>query len=107
MATTWYLEAKHNDPATNEYLVHVIGEQNLEHLCTSKLCADKKRRNLFRCPVGYTDVRNALAAISQFNLKVEVFKEEIEDVIIRYDLWKKSSRKKARQASFPFWRRKT
>lgn len=99
MATLWYLWAVNNDPATNEYFVKVIGEQNLEYLCNDKLCADGVPRNLFKCPQGYANVRSAIAGISEFNLKFYVFKEDIEDVITRYDLWKKSVRKAARRGS--------
>ena len=100
MTTIWYLEAAHDDPATNEYLVQIIGEQNQEFLYCTKRCADGKRRNLFRCPDGYRNVQSAIAAIRAFNLKIEVFKEDVEDVITRYNLWKKSVRKAARRASF-------
>lgn len=95
MKTMWYLWAVHNHPPTNQYLVHVIGEGNEENLFSNKLCADGKKRDLFMCPMGYTNVQNAISAIQEFSLKIEVFKEDIKDVITRYDLWKKSARKKA------------
>jgi len=97
MKTVWYLCAVNDDPATNEYLVHVIGQQNTECQCSNVLCADDKRRNLFRCPNGYSNVRSAVSAIGEFNLKIEVFKEEIERVIMHYNLWKPSARKAARR----------
>lgn len=95
MGTTWYLWAIKDDPTTNEYLAKVIGEHNPESECRDRLCADGEKRNLYRCPMGYTNVKKALTAISTFKLKVEVFKEEIERVIVRYDLWKQPSRRKA------------
>lgn len=95
MGTVWYLWAVKDDPVTNEYLAKVIGEQNPESECRDRPCADGKKRNLYRCPMGYSNVQKALSAISKFNLKIEVFKEEIERVIVRYDLWKQQSRRKA------------
>lgn len=100
MKTTWYLWAKHDDPATNEYFVQVIGEQNPEYLHKDKLCADGKKRNLFECPKGYENVKSAISAIRQFHLKFEVFQENIAGVISRYDLWKKRARKAARWSRF-------
>ena len=97
METRWYLWAVNDDPVTNKYFVNIIGEQNPEYLGNER-CADGKNRNLFRCPVGYTNVQSALSAISEFNLKVEVFKEDIDGVIVRYDLWKKSAKKAARRS---------
>lgn len=94
--TVWYLWAVDNDPTTNEYLAKVIGEQNPEYLCSDKSCADGKDRNLFWCPQGYENVKSAIAAIEPFGLKIEVFREEVEDVVVRYDLWKKQVQKKAR-----------
>ena len=96
MGTIWYLWAINNDPVTNGYLVKVIGEQNPECEYKDKLCADGKRRDLFQCPMGYENVQKALTAISEFGLKVEVFKEG-KNGVVRYDLWKPHSRKKARQ----------
>lgn len=93
----WYLWARNNDPATNEYLAHVIGEQNPECEHRDMLCADEKRRNLWECPAGYENVRTATAALSKFSLKLEVFKQNREgkfaDMVIRFDLWKAESRK--------------
>ncbi|HUX80926.1 MAG TPA: hypothetical protein VMV38_01230 [Candidatus Paceibacterota bacterium] len=107
MTTIWYLEAVHDDPTTNQYLVQIIGEQNLEYLYSTKRCAGGKRRNLFRCPEGYANVQGAISAIPAFNLKIEVFKEEEGGgVITRFDLWKKSIRKTARQASFALMMKK-
>ena len=96
--TAWYLWAVNDDPMTNQYLVKVIGEQNPEAMYTDKLCADGRRRNLFRCPTGYANVRSALTALQEFNLKVEVFKEDAGEVIARYDLWKRRVRKAARHS---------
>lgn len=95
--TTWYLHAVNDHPPTNNYLVRVIGEQNSnsEYLHIGKMCADGKARNLFACPRGYLDVQSAIAAIPEYGLKVEVFKEEITDVIVRFELWKQDTRKNA------------
>ncbi len=98
--TIWYVWAVNDDPVTNQYLVQVVGEQNQEYLHSSKLCADGTKRNLFRCPKGYASVRSAIAAIAEFKLKIEIFKEDIEGVITRYDLWKASSRKASRRRRF-------
>ena len=107
--TTWYLWAVNDDPRTNECLVKIIGEGNEENLYPNKLCADGERRNLFRCPRGYRNVRSALSALAPFNLKIEVFKEEIEDVIVLYNLWKKTMQKKAqaKRAIFASRRRRS
>jgi len=99
MGTIWYLWAINDDPATNEYLAKVVGEQNPEYECSDRLCADGKKRDLYRCPMGYTNVQKALAAISKFKLKIEVFKEEVERVIVRYDLWKQQSRRRASRSA--------
>lgn len=93
MKTKWYLWAVNDDPRTNDYLVGVIGQQEMEYLHTKKLCADDTRRNLFECPRGYADVRSAVAAVSQQNLKLEVFKEDASGVLVRFDLWKNGARK--------------
>ena len=98
--TTWYLWPVNNDPVTNEYLAKGIGEQHPECERRDVLCADGERRNLFVCPAGYDDVRTATTATSRFKLRLEVFKEDIEDVIVRYDLWKESARRTGREASF-------
>jgi hypothetical protein len=104
MAAIWYLWPVNNDPATNEYLAKVIGEQNSECEKRDKLCADKVRRNLFLCPAGYLDVGAALAAVGAFNLKLEVFKEDSEGpsagCIVRYDLWKALVRKASRDSNY-------
>ncbi len=103
MSTIWYLWPVDNDPVTNEYFAKGIGEQNPECERRDVLCADGKKRNLFSCPKGYADVRTAAAAISKFNLKFEVYKEEGEslatDLPTRFDLWKKSVRNSARTAA--------
>ncbi|MFI5260568.1 MAG: hypothetical protein ACHQU0_02120 [Candidatus Paceibacteria bacterium] len=97
MATIWYLWATNDNPPTNEYLVKVIGESNGEELFSEKRCADGTKRNLFRCPKGYANVQSAIAAHQEFNLKFEVFKkEDTEDAIIRYVLWKNSARNAAK-----------
>jgi len=99
MGTVWYLWAVNDDPNTNEYLVKVIGEQNPECVCADRLCADGEKRNLYRCPAGYANVRSALAAVRALKwMKIEVFKEEIERVIVRYDLWKQKSRRRAHRS---------
>jgi len=95
METVWYLCAVNNNPEANEYIVKVIGEQNSEYLCKDRLCTDGKERNLFKCPLGYVNVRSAIAAVSKFNLKIDVFKESTERAISKYDLWKPSVRKAA------------
>ena len=98
MGATWYLWPVNNDPDTNKYLAKVIGEQNPEDEMRDKLCADGIKRNLFRCPQGFVNVRMALAAVSEFNLKIEVFKESFWGTnakgITHFVLWKKSVRKK-------------
>jgi len=97
--TTWYLWAINNHPPTNEYLAKVIGEQNPECECRNRLCADGEKRNLFRCPAGYANVRSALAAARALKwIRIEVFKEEAEQVIVRFDLWKQQARKNARRS---------
>lgn len=98
--TTWYLHAKKDHPPTNKYLVQVIGEQNIECLHKDKKCADRKTRNLFRCPRGYADVQSVLEAVLEYGLKVEVFSEEIPYVITRFDLWKPAVRKRKMHATF-------
>lgn len=107
MSTTWYLWPVNNDPVTNEYLAKAIGEQNPECEYRDKLCADGKKRNLFRCPAGYENVQTAMAAIPKFNLKLEVFKEDdigtgakSAERIIRYDLWKMPVQKTVQATSF-------
>ncbi|MEK7139804.1 MAG: hypothetical protein AAB805_00605 [Patescibacteria group bacterium] len=95
----WYLWAVNDDPDTNKYFVEVIGKQNLECTHDGKKCTDGKRRNLFECPRGYADVQRAIAAIPEFNLKVEVFQEEHEDSVVRYDLWKVHVRRRALHAN--------
>jgi len=77
-----------------KYLVQVVGEQNGEYVHLEKRCADGVTRKLFECPRGYSDVKIAVAAISEYNLKIEVFEEEIEGIIIRFDLWKRAVRKR-------------
>ena len=99
-STIWYVWSVNDDPVTNQYLVQVVGEQNPEYLHTDKLCADGKRRNLFRCPKGYADVLKAITAIAEYGLKIEVFQENIDGVITRYDLWKSLVRKAARYGRF-------
>ena len=110
MSATWYLHPVNGDPDTNKYLVKVIGEQNPESELRDKLCADGVKRNLFRCPSGFTNVRTALAAIPEFNLKLEVFKESVEGTnakgITRFVLWKKSVRRKLNQNRYLGGRRR-
>lgn len=92
---TWYLWAVNDDPDTNEYLAKVIGEQNPECERRDVACADGKTRNLWRSPSGYDVVLRAKSAVLRFGLKLEVFQENSEGVVRRYDLWKASVRKKA------------
>ncbi len=100
MATIWYLWAIGDDQPTNEYIAKVVGDQYTEHEHKDKLCADGKRRNLFECPRGYDNVKSAISGISEYGLKLEVFKEDIEDVVVQYELWKKPVRKTARARKF-------
>ncbi len=97
--TTWYLEAKNDHPPTNAYFVRVIGEQNSEYLYQDMLCADGTRRNLFRCPRGYFDVRRAIAAIPEYGLRMEIFKEEGDGSIVHFNLWKEAIRKRRKHAN--------
>ena len=101
--TTWYLWPVNNDPATNEYIAQGITEQRPECERRDVLCADGERRNLYRCPKGYADVRTAVAALRRFNLKFEVFKAESEslttDLPTQFDLWKSSVRNSARTSA--------
>jgi hypothetical protein len=95
--TIWYLWAIKDDPTTNEYLAHVIGEQYPDSACRDKLCSDGVRRNLYRCPPGaYAKVQSAIAGVSVYNLKLEVFRETAGGEIAQYNLWKHSVRKRAR-----------
>lgn len=94
--TMWYLWPVDNHPATNEYLAKGIGEQHPECERKDVPCADGRKRNLFICPRGYDDVRTTIVAIPQFGLHIEVFREDIEDVVVRYGLWKQSVQKAAR-----------
>lgn len=91
--TVWYLHPK--DPATNECLAKIIGEQNPECERRDVLCADGVRRDLWVCPKGPDTVQAARAAIQKFYLKFETFKEEIEDVILRYRLQEPEVRRRA------------
>ncbi len=92
----WYLHSADDEPKTNAYLVQVIGESNMENAWRGT-CADGKLRNLYGCPNGWRDVRRAVAAIREFNLKLEVFKKEGDSAPMRFDLWKSSVKKKAKQ----------
>ena len=100
MSTIWYLWPRDNDPRSNEHFVQIVGEQNTENECRDKTCADGVSRNLFRCPKGYADVQTAIAAMSRFDLKFEVFKQDSAgagaEKVVRYDLWKKEVRRAAR-----------
>lgn len=97
MDTRWYLYSINDDAGTNEFLAQVIGEQYREAECRDMSCSDGVRRNLYRCPSGYQEVRRAIANIARFNLKFEVFQETSGGEIAQYDLWKQSVRKKARR----------
>jgi hypothetical protein len=101
MKTKWYLWAVNDDPMTNQYLVQVIGEQYPDELYRDKLCADGERRNLFGVSEwGNADVRRAVAAVHEFNLKLGVFRESEGAAIVRYELWRQPVRKAARQQSY-------
>ena len=94
MSTTWYLWSKDSD--TNERIARNISEQRLECERKDVMCADGEMRDLLRCPRGYADVKKVIGAREKFNLKFEVFRENIEDVVVRYDLWKPAVRRAAR-----------
>ena len=99
MNTIWYLWAVNNDPMTNKYLAQVVGaetEFDTANMRKGVVCADGKKRDLYICPNGYTDVKRAKEAIPEFNLKVWTFKEDTEDVIARFVLQEQSVRKKAK-----------
>ncbi len=97
MDTRWYLWSRNDNGWTNEFLARVIGEQYPEAECRNVLCSDGVRRNLYRCPSGYQEVRRAIANVDLFNLKLEVFQETSGGEIVQYDLWKQEVRKKARR----------
>ncbi len=97
MDTRWYLHSINDDGNTNEFLAQVIGEQYREAECRDMLCSDGGRRNLYRCPSGYQEVRRAIANVARYNLKLEVFQETSTGLIVQYDLWKPAVRKKARR----------
>jgi len=100
MATKWYLCPTDKGPVTNKYFALVIGEQNPECEKRNVLCHDGVRRNFYECPNGYNDVRAAIIAKLEYNLKFEVYKKDSEGVsaeeIVRYDLWKESAKRAAR-----------
>ena len=104
MATTWYLCPADKSPVTNNYFAKIIGEQNPECEKRGKLCADGVHRNLYQCPGGYLDVRAAISARAEFNLKFEVYKDDSEGIgaeqVVRYDLWKKDAQRAARSANY-------
>jgi hypothetical protein len=97
MDTRWYLHSINDNTHTNEFLAQVIGEQHPDAECRDMLCSDGVRRNLYRCPSGYQEVRRAIANIARLNLNLEVFQETSGGLIVQYDLWKQEVRKKARR----------
>ena len=94
--TKWYVWPK--DSETNEFLAGGIGKYKFEQVREDVRCADGVPRNLYICSRGYQDVRDVIGGMQKFNLKFEIFKEEIEDTIVRYDLWKISAAKEAKHA---------
>lgn len=101
MGTRWYLHSINDNAHTNEILSSIIGEQFRDAECRDTLCSDSVRRNLYRCPSGYQDVRRAVANVSTYNLKLEIFQQESDGPIVQYNLWKQAVRKKARRARTP------
>ena len=101
MKTRWYLGAANNDPNTNDYIVGVLGAQRADALREVRRCADGQVRHLYDCPEGYKEnVRSAIAGVTRFFLKLEVFKEETDGNIVRFDLWKTGPRKAAKQKTY-------
>lgn len=94
----WYLWSINDNGATNEFLAQIIGEQYREAECRDVLCSDGVKRNLYRCPSGYQNVRSAIENKDRYSLKFEVFQETSGGEVVQYDLWKRHVRKKARQA---------
>lgn len=91
----WYLRARYEHPATNEYIVKIIGEQNGEYLHKDVCCSDGVRRNLFECPKGYEDVRAAIAAKRELGLHFEVYFQQNGGAIAPFVIWKRSHRRNA------------
>lgn len=100
MEIKWYIWPTDACPRTNQYVVQVINEQNPEYAHTSKLCADGVERDMFECPNGYSDVRKAVSAIEEYNLRFEVFVQRDEGLPVRYNLWKRSVQREARKKKF-------
>ncbi len=94
----WYLWARNDDPDTNKYLAKVIGEQYGENSRERK-CADGKKRKLWICRGYDQEVKSAISAIKEFNLKLEVFQDNGDGKIVRYDLWKPEVKKTALHAN--------
>lgn len=83
---------------TRRCLSQIVGAYNEADIgnISKILCADGERRYLYRCSNGWLDVVKAVNAILEFNLQLEVFQQEDGEDPKRFDLWKKSVRKKAK-----------
>lgn len=66
---TWYIFPKHGHTA--QVLGREVGE---EDLCPQMLCADGKRRDLYRCAWAF--VEKALNSASEHELTFTVWKQE-------------------------------
>lgn len=95
MDTRWYLHAINDNAHTNEILASIIGRQVDEALSHDTLCADGQRRNLYRCPSGYQDVRKAVMNYATYNLKMAVFQQAPDGSIVEYTLWKPAVKKRS------------
>lgn len=96
---TWWLWAAYDNPMTNKYFAQIIEGYNEEFLRVTE-CSDGGRRRLFRCPNGYRDVKTAIAAMPDYNLKFEVFRSEGDCKPYPHNLWKKAVKRKVREASY-------
>ncbi|TSC64425.1 MAG: hypothetical protein G01um101491_294 [Parcubacteria group bacterium Gr01-1014_91] len=93
--TNWYISPAGGDQFTHQYLVMVIGAQYEEK---DKSCVDGRKnfsRDLFKCPNGYSDVKVAINAISAHGLRFEVYKEDVEEEIVRFMAWERRMKRKA------------
>ena len=94
----WYLAAENNDPRTNEYLTDVIGRQySMESACGDVPCSDGKERNLWLCR-DFGQARTAIAAIPQFNLRLEILMAIGDNKPALWQLWKRKVRRRRRDA---------
>lgn len=96
MDTRWYLHAINDNAHTNEILASIFGGQIDEALAYNTLCADGVRRNLYRCPSGYQDVRKAVENHAKFNLKMAVYQQAPDGTIVEYTLWQPKVKKRSR-----------